>query len=64
MQRLAGTDPASVPTAQITGEPRLVSVTGRSRASVTIEAKGGLLVLGLVHIDHHWVVDSIDWRRG
>lgn len=64
MERLAGTDPAAVPTDGITGEPRLVSVTGRSRASVTIEAKGGLLVLGLVHIDHRWAVDSIDWRRG
>lgn len=64
IERLAGTDPAAVPTDDITGEPRLVSVTGRSRASVTIEAKGGLLVLGLVHIDHRWAVDSIDWRRG
>ncbi len=63
-ERLAGTDPAAVPTDDITGEPRLVSVTGRARASVTIEARGGLLVLGLVHIDHRWAVDSIDWRRG
>jgi hypothetical protein len=64
MERLAVTDPVSVPTDRITGKPKLTSVTGRSHAGVTVEAKGGLLVLGLRYADHHWAVDSIDWRRG
>jgi len=64
MKRLAGTDPASVPTNRITGEPDLISVTGRGHVGVTVEAKGGLLVLGLRHADRRWAVDSIDWRRG
>jgi hypothetical protein len=64
MERLAVTDPVSVPTDRITGKPKLTSVTGRSHAGVTVEAKGGLLVLGLRYADNHWAVDSIDWRRG
>jgi hypothetical protein len=64
MERLAATDPAAVPTDSITGKADLISVTGRSRAGVTLEAKGGLLVLGMTYADHRWAVDSIDWRRG
>ena len=63
MDRLADTDPSTVPTDSITGEPTLTSVRGDRFAEVSIEADGGVLVLGLMLQDGEWAVDSIDWRR-
>lgn len=62
MKRLDGVDPTGDPSVELTGEPRLDAVIGRSRATVSVEATDGVLVLGMVYAKKRWAVDSISWR--
>lgn len=58
--KLAQADPASVPTATVSGEPT-VQPMGRLLAQVSVPTDAGRLVLRVIISGDRWRVDAVDW---